>query len=63
MATCFKKDVQKSIAERTMKALENMTYNEKLHQLRLFNLERKMSRRGVITVFGCVKMLLQKPSE
>lgn len=45
-----------------MKALENITCREKLSQLRLFNLERKMSRRSVITVFGCVKMLLQKAS-
>lgn len=61
--TCFKKDVQKSIAERTMRALENITYGEKLSHLRLFNLEKKMSRRGIITVFGCVKMLLLKASE
>lgn len=51
--TCFKKAEQKGIAGRTMRALKNITYREKLSQLRLFNLERKMSRRDVITVFGC----------
>jgi len=29
-----------------MRALENITYREKLNELRLFNLQRRMSRRN-----------------
>lgn len=46
-----------------MRTQANIIYREKLSQQKLLKLERKMLRKGVIIVFRCVKMLLQRASE